>query len=106
MAERAFKAKRAGAGSKITISMSKIRKITANRKNRVEKGRRADRRGSKPHSKGDSFSRSIVERAVSIRVITNSKEGKKIAQKIVKKERCMVGCATGNGKLTIFCYRV
>lgn len=28
------------------------------RKNRIEKGRRADPRGSKPHSYGDSFSES------------------------------------------------
>jgi hypothetical protein len=40
-----------------TISISKTRKITANRKNRMEKGVRAERKGSNPHSKGESFSR-------------------------------------------------
>lgn len=84
--------------------MSNTRKITANKKKRVEKGRRADRRGSKPHSKGDNFSRSIVERVASVRVRINSSRGKKMAQRIVKRERCMAGSAKGNGKLTIFCY--
>lgn len=40
------------------ISTSKIKKITAIRKNRKEKGKRADLFGSKPHSNGDVFSRS------------------------------------------------
>lgn len=35
-----------------------MRKITARRKNRREKGIRADLLGSKPHSKGEFFSRS------------------------------------------------
>lgn len=43
-----------------TISMSKTKKITANRKNRIEKGRRADDKGSNPHSNGEIFSRSLV----------------------------------------------
>ena len=47
-----------GTGSKRTISISKIRKITARRKNRSEKGIRADLLGSKPHSNGEFFSRS------------------------------------------------
>lgn len=100
-----FVARRMGAGSKITISMSKTRKITAKRKNRVEKGRRADRAGSNPHSKGESFSRSIVDRAVKIIIIKNSKRGKNLAQENVMRERCMVGRARGNGKLTVFYYR-
>lgn len=49
-------------GKSKTISTSKIKKIIANRKNRKEKGRRADLIGSKPHSKGDSFSRSPIAR--------------------------------------------
>lgn len=40
--------------------MSKIRKITASRKNRRENGIRADFRGSNPHSNGECFSRSGV----------------------------------------------
>lgn len=50
------------AGNKRTISTSKIRKITANKKNRRENGRRAELIGSNPHSNGDIFSRSIWER--------------------------------------------
>lgn len=37
--------------------------MTANRKNRMEKGRRALFLGSKPHSKGEDFSRSMDDRA-------------------------------------------
>lgn len=47
-------------GNNIAISTSKIKKITAIRKNRNEKGNRADLFGSKPHSKGDDFSRSSI----------------------------------------------
>jgi len=39
-------------GNSKATSMSKIKKITANKKNRIEKGRRALSLGSKPHSKG------------------------------------------------------
>lgn len=49
---------RRGMGRRRTISMSKTRKITAKRKNRSEKGIRAEAFGSNPHSNGDSFSRS------------------------------------------------
>ena len=41
------------------ISTSKIKKITANKKKRIEKGARVWIEGSKPHSKGEFFSRSI-----------------------------------------------
>lgn len=41
------------------ISTSKIRKIIAIKKNRIEKGKREEFIGSKPHSKGEDFSRSI-----------------------------------------------
>lgn len=51
-----------GRGIISTISISKIIKITANKKNRSENGMRALRLGSKPHSKGDDFSRSALER--------------------------------------------
>ena len=48
-----------GEGINRTISMSKTKKITAKRKNRVEKGKRALFFGSNPHSKGVLFSRSL-----------------------------------------------
>lgn len=47
-------------GSNSVISTSKIRKITAIKKNRREKGSRADPLGSKPHSNGEFFSRSMT----------------------------------------------
>ena len=47
-------------GKRSVISTSKIRKITAIRKNRREKGIRADPLGSNPHSKGEFFSRSLI----------------------------------------------
>lgn len=42
------------------ISTSKIKKITAIKKNRNENGIRADLLGSNPHSNGDAFSRSSL----------------------------------------------
>lgn len=42
------------------ISTSKIKKIIAIKKNRIEKGRREEEIGSNPHSNGEAFSRSIV----------------------------------------------
>lgn len=47
-------------GKSSAISTSKIRKITAIRKNRSENGSRADLLGSNPHSNGDLFSRSSI----------------------------------------------
>ena len=47
-------------GSNSVISTSKIKKITAIKKNRNENGRRAVPFGSKPHSKGEFFSRSEI----------------------------------------------
>jgi len=52
----------ARAGKRRTISTSKIKKIIAKRKNRREKGSRADLIGSNPHSKGEFFSRSLKAR--------------------------------------------
>lgn len=46
-------------GIKSVISTSKIKKITAIKKNCKEKGIRAELLGSNPHSKGLAFSRSI-----------------------------------------------
>jgi hypothetical protein len=64
-------------GSNSAISTSKMRKITAIKKNRKEKGSRDDLFGSNPHSKGDLFSRSTIEfldnseaRSMTIDVIT------------------------------------
>lgn len=48
------------AGNNKAISTSKIKKITAIRKNRKEKGSRDEDLGSNPHSNGDAFSRSII----------------------------------------------
>lgn len=68
------------------ISTSKIRKIIAIKKNRIENGRREEFMGLNPHSKGESFSRSeifffprIVERAITIKAII------KITQAITNK---------------------
>ena len=47
-------------GRSRVISTSKIRKITAIKKKRREKGNRADPLGSKPHSYGEFFSRSVI----------------------------------------------
>lgn len=47
-------------GKSRVISTSKIKKITAIRKNRSENGNRAVPFGSKPHSKGEFFSRSEI----------------------------------------------
>lgn len=49
-----------GIGSSSAISTSKIMKITAIKKNRDEKGNRAEFLGSNPHSNGDLFSRSSL----------------------------------------------
>lgn len=43
----------------IVISMSKIKKITAIKKNCIEKGDREKYRGLNPHSKDEGFSRSL-----------------------------------------------
>ena len=58
------------------ISTSKIKKIIAIKKNRIEKGKRDEFIGLNPHSNGDNFSRSeifflprIVERAITIKAI-------------------------------------
>lgn len=48
-------------GIRSMISMSKTKNRTARRKNRIEKGNRAEALGSNPHSKGDDFSRSLCD---------------------------------------------
>ena len=83
-----------GNGSSNTISISNTKKITANRKNRREKGRRADLFGSNPHSNGDAFSRSLVERALKVRVRKIIRLLRSLAIKIMSIVRCIV---TWNG---------
>lgn len=64
---------RMGVGRSRTISISNTRKITARRKNRRENGIRAEFFGSKPHSNGDSFSRSWLEREAMAQAINGTK---------------------------------
>lgn len=68
-------------GRIITISISKIKNSTAIKKNCSENGIREDLLGSNPHSKGDIFSRSIIDfleiieqTIISIVEITNANE--------------------------------
>lgn len=67
------------------ISTSKIKKITANKKKRIEKGDRVCHDGSKPHSNGEFFSRSLydfllIKFAINNKIIlrNNKNEEKKI----------------------------
>lgn len=67
-----------GVGRIRVISTSKIRKITATKKKRKEKGRRADLLGSNPHSKGLPFSRSRwdfleIRDAITIRAVESTR---------------------------------
>jgi len=62
---------RSGSGIASTISMSKMIKIIPKRKNRREKGIRAEFLGSKPHSKGEIFSRSLIVRELRIQAAEN-----------------------------------
>ena len=64
-----------GAGINNTISISNTKKITANKKNRIEKGIRALLLGSNPHSKGEHFSRSSEEWNVIIKAIDRTAIG-------------------------------
>jgi hypothetical protein len=69
-------------GNNKTISISKTKKITVKRKNRVEKGKRAAAFGSNPHSKGEDFSRSLKEKYESEKVVITRRRGKINAIKI------------------------
>jgi hypothetical protein len=51
-----------GIGRRSAISMSNTKKINAKRKKRNENGIRDRFLGSKPHSKGAIFSRSMIDR--------------------------------------------
>ena len=62
--------------------MSKTIKMIARRKNRRENGRRAEWFGSKPHSNGDNFSRSMEERIDVSRTIKIIMDG--ISMEIIK----------------------
>ena len=55
-----------GNGIRRTISISNTMKMIANIKNRRENGIRALFFGSNPHSNGDVFSRSVVDRMLRI----------------------------------------
>jgi hypothetical protein len=56
--------KMVGIGIRRTISISNTMKIMARRKNRIENGIRAVLLGSNPHSKGEDFSRSALDRVL------------------------------------------
>jgi hypothetical protein len=71
-------------GKSKTISTSKIRKITAKRKNRREKGKRAVPIGSNPHSNGDLFSRSEKVRLASTQAKKKTTDVIKRAEKADK----------------------
>jgi len=74
----------ATAGKIKVNSTSKIRKITAIKKNWIENGRRAELIGSNPHSNGEGFSRSINSfLAKEMLIIIKATEIKAIVGKIV-----------------------
>lgn len=79
-----------GIGRRRTISMSNTKKMTAKRKNRSEKGIRAEFLGSNPHSNGESFSRSWLDRAARIQARVGIREAIKVAVKKERKVRCIV----------------
>lgn len=76
-------------GRSKVISTSKIRKITAIKKKRREKGSRADPLGSNPHSNGEFFSRSeivfferIEDKIITTRAITRVISVRRLASRI------------------------
>jgi hypothetical protein len=86
-----------GAGINRTISMSNTRKMTANRKNRVEKGRRALSFGSKPHSNGVDFSRSLSLRELRIKARAIIRIATRVASRIENR-----GISIPAGSLDLF----
>ena len=77
-------------GKRRVISTSKIKKITAIKKNRNEKGRRALPLGSNPHSNGEFFSRSVMvffarseDRIITTDLIKRIKIVRVIAKRII-----------------------
>lgn len=73
-----------GTGINSTISISNTIKIIASRKNRIENGIRAVFLGSNPHSNGEDFSRSSLDRADRIHARRRRADG--IAAQIVNSD--------------------
>jgi len=72
--------------------MSKTKKITASKKNRREKGMRAEFLGSNPHSKGESFSRSWSDREARVQATAGIRRARIVAivmAKIVRSMWCL-----------------
>lgn len=83
-----------GHGRRRAISMSKTKKMTARRKNRIENGRRALFLGSNPHSNGDDFSWSREEREERREVIRRRRE---VRVRATRKVRVGWSMGQGNG---------
>lgn len=79
MAGAWFSVSARGRGRRRATSTSKIRKMTANKKNRREKGLRAEFFGSKPHSKGVAVSRVIEVRIANRFAMMARRRGRAIA---------------------------
>ena len=92
-----------GIGIRRTISMSNTRKMTARRKNRSEKGIRAEAFGSKPHSKGVLFSELGVVFIDRKTVAIIKRIGKGSVKKIIFMDVVML---TGIGLVYIFGLKV
>lgn len=73
-----------GIGNRRTISISKIKNRTANKKNRVENGIRAEDLGSNPHSNGEDFSRSLFDFIARFHARKMTKIATRVAVKIEK----------------------
>jgi len=72
-------------GRRRVISTSKMRKIRAIRKNRIEKDVRGEDFGSNPHSNGDLFSRSIIDFfEMSVATVISTDVMNRVKRKIVK----------------------
>ena len=77
--------------------MSNTKNNTANKKNRRENGIRADSFGSKPHSNGDIFSASSVDREDNTNAANNTKIGRANATVDKNRERVIhIGCIVIN----------
>lgn len=76
-----------GMGIRSTISISNTMKIMARRKNRIENGIRAVLFGSNPHSNGEDFSRSVLDRVLRIHAAARMREGSNRAIKVVADTR-------------------
>jgi hypothetical protein len=70
---------RTGRGINKTISISNTIKMIAKRKNRIENGIRALWFGSNPHSNGEAFSRSLLDREANAHVRKKRINGIRIA---------------------------